>query len=436
MLRTASLVLALLVLIPIAVTAMGIGGYVNVVAENGSHVSHVAAKEVSAADIFVKSVCLKISVLGRAVEHSNATKLVKEAAERALSLCRKAYRARGREAVKLALAACRAFAPAAIYVAKHVEENGSVKQAIASMIEKAISVRLAAIDKMEELLNRVPKTNVTNAVLSSIDKTLSEARNELEKARTYAAHGEVMKAEKLVASATAKIVEAARTLHHLVMRGLVLSKVLMHGIALTSRVVTIAVRALKTFENTSDTKALVVALKALSFALRYPLKRLETAVNILGLSNATALIRELETNVSRARELVIEALNASRNGDLDRAKSYATQAIAQLSIFVELRSVGKTVAHSVREGVEKLVALRRSVARCVIDELSTLVIAKEALRWLAMHSRNPATKLEAELVITMINEYMHHLIGAAHPFPAHHPCHHHAHHPRFGSPRS
>jgi len=379
-----------------------------------------------ASELFVKSVCTKISALGGVLEHENVSKTIKISVVKALNLCRKAMASRGRRAIALAIEACRAFAPAAIYVARHLRNSSVLNEAVSKIVEESIRVRMIAVESLEKVLSRVPRTNLTEKALDAAEKYLNTAKKYLEEAQNCSARGEVAKAEKFIAVATMKIVEASRIVRALFMRAMIVGRMMLHGIAVVERMVGIAYRALRIFENSSDIRALGTAFKSLSLAINY-VKRMELELNLLGMEKASNLANSLAGNLSIARELVAKALNEAERGSVNKAKNYASQALSVLETLMKVRVPPR---RWISENHYAVYRARSSVASCVNDEIGTLIIAREMLKWLAMHSRNSITKLNAELALTMIDEYLHHLVKSLHT-PLHHGVPHrhpHLHH--------
>jgi len=429
--RAAGLVSALL----LAIVALSIAVPVVLSANTSSQAtpsedraSHLV-KCVDPGQCFAVSMCLR---MGAAIKSLNASALpahVREALSRVVAICRAAVREHGRLAIERALKVARIFAVVAPYVAKHVNRI-ELKELELKIIERAVAIRMAVIEKLERAAKALEKFNATKVVAQAVLSELSKAEKALKEALSLARNGSIVAAEKRVAYATQLIVRASMMMNSVVQRAKLFAVLTLHNLKHVAHPIVIACRALRAFNVSGDERLLLVAHRALSFAIA-KLKAMGRALERMGFVNASKAMEVLVQNLTSVDREVLEALEKARAGSVSEAKSLAANALASLERVV------KRVAIAIHRGVPALARQRASmrieIAKCVADELGSLVLARELLSYVARHAHNISKKLEAELALVIIDSYIKHLApihakAPWHPHPHPHPWrgHHHA----------
>ena len=384
------------------------------VSENSSTLSKLpnSRKCLDPGKCFAESVCYRIRALCKAANLSRAPKLVSNSVRKALELCKLALRARDGKAFELAMRAAKVFSIAAPYVIKHVNKSALATFEI-KMVERAIAIRMEVIKELKAVALRLEKINATKEIALEIMKAINEAEKALRRALAFARNGSVIKAEEELALATKIIAYASRLVNGLVARASLTIHIALHHVATATRAIIMARKALALFNATNNTQLLTVAHRALEVAMT-KLKFLGERLESLGFVNASRAVESVLRNLSLVDNLVKEAASYAKAGDIGKAKEVVNQALRHLDEI--LANAKKYVAKPRVATLPIIKRVRVGVAKCLADEIGSVVMAKDMLMWIAKHAKNPVARLKAALALMILGQYIS-KVFPPHPHP-------------------
>jgi len=399
-----------LLAVPTALAARGTGS------ESASSSSGKPMQCADPGKCFAVSVCSRIGALLASTNVSSLPSRARATVSRVENLCREAVRSSGATAFRSALAAAKLFGLVAPLVVKHINrtELASLEYRI---IARGVELRMSVIEKLEIAASQLARFNATRGIAKQLYAELEKAKQLLNQSLALARNGSIVRAEEKLAYATSIIVRCGRLVNAVLMRARMLLAIGFRRVAIAARAISIAARALREYNASSRLALLKVAESALSLADK-ELRALGTGLQILGLYNASRAIQSVVTNVSRSKSLVAMAISCAEKGNSTAARELAEKALREIETVI---TVARHRRLATPAALHRLLAsARRSIALCVSDELGSLALARSMLLAIARHSRNPSARLEAQLLLLIIDSYVRNI--AAHP-PHHSPCH-------------